>query len=303
MEPDIRGYRREAMADNLFGVTGATGELGGRVAARLAERGVTQRLVVRDPSRAPELPGAEVARASSYGDGEEMRRALEGVRTLFLVSAGEARDRLQQHFTAVDAAVAAGVERIVYLSFLSAAPDATFTFARDHFHTEEHVRSTGTRHAFLRPSMYLDYIPFFCSPDGVIQGPAGDGRLAPISRDDLADVAAVVLTEDGRHDGQTFEVTGPEPITLHDAAEQLSLVTGRTISYLEESVEEARASRAPSGAPDWEIEGWVTSYAAIAAGELDVVSDTVARLTGHRPQTLPEFLRQHPESFRHLLTG
>lgn len=112
----VRGYKRDAIMDNLFGVTGATGELGGRVAARLAERGVAQRLVVRDPSRAPELPDAEVVRASSYGDGEEMRRALEGVRTLFLVSGEEARDRVKQHFTAVDAAVAAGVERIVQTS-------------------------------------------------------------------------------------------------------------------------------------------------------------------------------------------
>lgn len=109
----VRGYKRDAIMDNLFGVTGATGELGGRVAARLAERGVAQRLVVRDPSRAPELPDAEVVRASSYGDGEEMRRALEGVRTLFLVSGEEARDRVKQHFTA---AVAAGVERIVQTS-------------------------------------------------------------------------------------------------------------------------------------------------------------------------------------------
>ena len=108
----------------------------------------------------------------------------------------------------MDAAVAAGVERIAYLSFLNAAPDATFTFDRDHFHTEEHVRSTAVRHAFLRPSMYLDYVPFFCSPDCVIRGPAGGGRLAPVSRDDLADVAAVVLTEEGRPDGQTHSVTG-----------------------------------------------------------------------------------------------
>jgi NAD(P)H dehydrogenase (quinone) len=212
-----------------------------------------------------------------------MRRALEGVRTLFLVSAGEAFDRVKLHTTAVEAAVAAGVEQVVYLSFLNAAPDATFTFARDHFHTEQHVRSTGVRHSFLRPSGYLDYVPFFCSPDGVIRGPAGDGRLAPISRDDLADVAAVVLTEVGRHDGQTYDVTGAEGITLYDAAEQLSLVTGRRVSYHEETLEEARASRAPSGAPDWVIEGWVTSYAAIAAGEMDVVRDTVFRLTGPKP--------------------
>ncbi len=98
--------------------------------------------MVRDPERAPRPPGAEIAQAS-YNDAAAMRSALSGVQTLFLVSAKEAFRRVQEHATAVDAALAAGVERIVYLSFLAAAPDATFTFARDHFHTEEHVRSTG----------------------------------------------------------------------------------------------------------------------------------------------------------------
>lgn len=69
-----------------------------------------------------------------------------------------------------------------------------------------------------------------------------------------------------------------------------------------ETLEEARASRAPSGAPDWEIEGWVTSYAAIAAGELERLSGDVERLTGRRPISLAEFLRDNPDSYRHLLT-
>ena len=77
-------------------------------------------------------------------------------------------------------------------------------------------------------------------------------------------------------------------------------MSGREVTYVQETLEEARASRAPSGAPDWEIEGWVTSYAVIAAGELDVVADTVKRLTGHEPMTLPEFLERHPESWAHL---
>ena len=72
------------------------------------------------------------------------------------------------------------------------------------------------------------------------------------------------------------------------------------MSYVAETIEEARESRAPSGAPDWEIEGWVTTYAAIAVGELDVVSDSVARLAGHPPRSLADFLREHPESYSHL---
>jgi uncharacterized protein YbjT (DUF2867 family) len=118
-------------------VTGATGEVGRRVVARL-ER---PRLVVRDAARAP--ADADVRVASRYGAFEEMCAALAGVETVFLFPAAESEDRVEQHRTAVDAAVAAGVARIVYLSFLGAAPDATFTLARDHWATEEHIRAAG----------------------------------------------------------------------------------------------------------------------------------------------------------------
>jgi NAD(P)H dehydrogenase (quinone) len=283
----------------MIGVTGATGGLGGRVAGQLAERGLAQRLIVRDAARAPSLPGAEVVEAADYGDGEAMRRALEGVETLLLVSAGEHPDRVSLHRSAVDAAAAAGVGRVVYTSFLAAAPDTTFTFGRDHFHTEELIRAAGLGFTFLRDSMYLDYVPFFASAEGVIRGPAGDGRVGAVARDDVADTAVVALL-DPQHAGRTYEVTGREAYTLAEAARILTQVSGREIVYVEETLEEARASRAPSGAPDWEIEGWVTSYAAIADGSLDVVTDAVKRLTGHEPVTLPEFLAAHPESWAHL---
>jgi NAD(P)H dehydrogenase (quinone) len=282
-------------------ITGATGGLGGRVARRLAERGVAQRLIVRDPAKAPALPGAEVAQAS-YGDGEAVRRALDGVDTLLLVSGSEALDRVRLHSDTVDAAVAAGVQRIVYTSFLACSPDATFTFARDHWHTEEHLRQTGLRHTFLRDSLYLDYMPVFAGGDGVIRGPAGDGRVAAVARDDIADVAVAVLLEDG-HDGRTYDLTGPRAFTLQEAAEELSRASGRTVTYHAETMEEAYASRAGYGAPDWEVTGWVTTYAAIATGELDVVSDAVATVAGHPPMDLAEFLRRNPDSLRHLVTG
>ncbi len=175
------------MEQSRIGVFGATGSLGGMVAARLAERGVAQRLLVRDASRAPRLAGAAVATAS-YLDTPAMVSALQGITTVFFVSAFESADRVRHHRAAVDAFVEAGVERVVYTSFLGAAPDAAFTFARDHFHTEEYLASTGLRFSALRNSLYQDTLPDLVA-DGVIRGPAGDGRFAPVSRGDIADVA------------------------------------------------------------------------------------------------------------------
>ena len=288
------------MSDELIAVTGSTGEVGGRVARRLAERGLEQRLVVRDSSRAPELEGAEVKQASNYEARDEMEAALRGARTLFLASGEEARNRVEQHKAAVDAAKAAGVERIVYLSFYGARPDSAFTFGRDHFHTEEHIKASGLSYAFSRDNIYLDFVPFFAGADGAIRGPGGNGRFAPVARDDIADVLVELLTNPDR-DGRAYEVAGDEAYTLAEAAERLGRAIGREITYVDETMEEAWASRRPSGEEDWLIEGWINTYVAIAKGELAEPTTTVKDLTGHDPQRLEELLERQPESYAHLL--
>jgi NAD(P)H dehydrogenase (quinone) len=291
----------------VIAVTGATGALGRRVVQRLADADdVRLRLVVRDAARAPAITGAEVvAHPGGYADKAGLTAALAGVHTLYLVSAAEAEDRLRQHLDAVDAAVGAGVQRIVYTSFVGAdRPEPTFTLVRHHAATEDAIRATGVRYTVLRHNMYADFVPFFATLEGdrvVIAAPAGQGRVGFASRDDLADVATAVLLDDsGSLDGQALEVTGPEALTMEQAAGQLGEITGRPAEYRDQTVEEAWATRRPSGHPDWEIEGWVTSYLAIAAGELATVTDVVPRLTGHPARTVAEHLHAHPEDWAHL---
>jgi uncharacterized protein YbjT (DUF2867 family) len=315
----------------MLAVTGATGEVGRRVAERLASRGIAQRLIVREPQRAPRLPGAEVFQASSYGDAAAMGRALIGVDKLFMVSAQDLMgfirrcvmnkvplpryDRLQQHVALVAAAAAVGVQHIIYLSFVSAAEDATFILAREHFLTEEYIRSTGVPFTFLRQSLYMDNAAAHASDDGIIRGPAGEGRVSWVARDDVADVAVATLTGSG-HEGRIYDVTGPEALTMVETAERLSAVTGRKISYRALSPHEVRVHRNASrlekweaerraltghGMEDYELEVWISHYLQIATGEASIVSDTVPRLTEHEGQSLADYLQKHPECYRHLL--
>jgi NAD(P)H dehydrogenase (quinone) len=289
---------------SLIGVTGATGYLGGGVARRLLAAGVTPRLVVRDAARLTgELAAVDDVRLATYADAAAMTTALEGVETLYLVSASEDLHRVDQHVTAVDAAVAAGVQRIVYTSFVGASPDATFTFVRDHFATEVHIRSTGVDHTFFRSSLYVDFLPGMVGDDGVLRGPAGSpdaGRVSWVARDDICDVIAPSLLT--APPDEVYDVTGPEALTIGETVALLSEVTGRQISYVAEGLDEARASRrAAYDAADFEIEGWITTYAAIEAGEVEVVSDTVPRLAGHPATPAGEWLRTHPESYARLL--
>jgi uncharacterized protein YbjT (DUF2867 family) len=288
---------------NIYGITGATGYVGGAVAKHLADRGLLLRLIVRDPSRAPSLPNAQVAYAPGYQDAAAMIEALRGVQTLFLVSGDLAPDRAQQHIAAVDSALAAGVQRIVYLSFLNAATDATFTLAREHFHTEQHIRAAGIPFTFLRSSLYADGIPHLFGEDGVVRGPAGDGRVSCVVRDDIVDSVTTVLTNLGAHDGQTYSNTGPEALTLAEIAALLTEFTGRPCRYHEETLEEARQSRAIYNAPENVLDAWISTYTAIANGEISLITDHIARVTGHPPHALRDFLHAHPESCHHLMQG
>ena len=115
--------------------------------------------------------------------------------------------------------------------------------------------------------MYLDLVPMIGGPDGVIQGPAGKGRFSGVALDDVARVARAVLLSPEEHADQTYDLTGPEELTLAEAAAIVTEVTGQPTHYVEETPEEAYASRASYGAPDWELQGWVTSFMAIAADQ------------------------------------
>jgi NAD(P)H dehydrogenase (quinone) len=151
--------------------------------------------------------------------------------------------------------VLAGVNRIVYISFLNAAPDSTFTLARDHYFTEMHIRASGLKFTFLRDSFYLDSIPSRVSSAGII--------------------------------------AGPKAFTFGEAAAELSLASGRPIVYVNETLDEAYASRASYKVEQWEVDGWVSSYLAIAKGELATVSQDIPNVLGRPAMGLKEYLAKH----------
>jgi uncharacterized protein YbjT (DUF2867 family) len=271
-------------------VTGSTGAVGGLVARALADDFRTDlRLVVRDPSRAPDYDTD--VRACDYADEAAAVAALEGVDTLFMVSAAEAVDRRDQHRTFIRAAAAAGVGHIVYTSFAGAAADATFTLGRDHFDAEAAIRESGMAWTFLRDNFYADLLPYFADAAGVIRGPAGDGRVAAVARADVADVAVAVLRSPAEHVGSTYVLTGPEALTLTEIAARAGAVLGRELRFEEETVDEAYASRrAAYDAEQWQLDAWVSTYTAIADGSVAEVTEDVRRVTGHAARTLEQSL-------------
>ncbi len=257
---------------------------------------LSPRLVVRDPSRAPDTSGD--VRQASYDDRAAAEAALGGVTTLFLVSAAESATRREQHRNMVEAAASAGVRHLVYTSFVGAGADATFTLGRDHGDTEQAIREaaarTGMTFTLLRDNFYADVLPYFADGEGVIRGPAGDGRVAALARADVVDVAATVLQAPEEHVDATYELTGPEALTMAEVAARVGAVVGRDLRYQEETIDEAYASRRAGypDAADFELDAWVSTYTAIADGSVAGVSGDVERITGRPPRTLEQALSQ-----------
>ena len=277
-------------------ITGSSGNIGGMVARHLNTRGLPLILPLRNPAKAPDLPNCETRRFA-YGDLELAKQALNGVDVLFMVSAAESPTREQEHLTLVQAASEAGVKHIVYLSFAQAALDSTFTLARTHAVTENAIRQTNMRYTFLRDNFYSEMMATIANADGIIAGPADDGRVACVSQRDVAQAAANVIVDiacgDHRHDNQTYTLTGSQSLSFAEIAAVLTEITGKPHRYHNETVEEAFASRkaAYPDTPDWQIEAWVSTYTAIAKGELAAISDDLPQLLGHAPLNFEDVVR------------
>jgi uncharacterized protein YbjT (DUF2867 family) len=282
-------------------VTGASGKVGGMIAARLARQGIAQTLLVRDAARAPQLPGAEVV-VADVTDAASIRAALRPGDRVFMVSVHEAVEaRIAAHRSFVEAAAAAGAGLVAYLSIVNPSATAAFHHGRSHHATEQMLLAAGVPYAFLRMNLFLDDLPLWFDPDGVCRGPGGDGRVALITRVDTAAASAAVLASDG-FQNEALDLTGEESHTLGELAELCREVVGRPFRYEPGAREDWLASRIAAGVPAWDANIGVGSYDALRDGEFDVTSDVVRRLTGTPAESPRAWVEAHPERFARLGT-
>lgn len=271
----------------MIGITGVTGHLGAIAAKFVAAAGRKAIHLARSPEKAPYLPGAEV-RKVQYANTTEVVTALTGIETLLFVSARESEHRVSEHKAFLDAAKTAGVKHIVYTSFYGASNDATFTLARDHAQTERYIKDLGFTYTFLRDNFYLEFFQGLLEEYGEIRGPAGQGRVSAVARQDTAEVAATILLNAKSWANQTLNLTGPEDLSMEDVLRIGTEVTGENYQYIDETLAEAYESRKQWPAQQWEYDSWVSTYTAIAAGEQAGLSSDVERVLGRPPKSLKD---------------
>jgi uncharacterized protein YbjT (DUF2867 family) len=275
-----------------FLITGASGRVARRAAELLAQRGYELRLMTRTPQQAPILEGAKVVRGD-FAEPGTLDDAFVGVSAALVISgSGKPGERARLHRNAFEAAARAGVRHVVYLSLQGASASSRYAFSRDHCLSEQYLAATGIPHTVLRNAFYMDMFLERFDADGVMRGPADETLGAFVSREDVAQTAAVALADPP---GDTHDVTGPEGLSLAAVARRLSAITGRQLRFQPESVESARDRLSKREPALWRVDLSVGWFEAIAAGELKQTSDVVFRLTGKTPMKLEEYLAAFPE--------
>ena len=275
----------------MIGITGVTGKLGSYVADLVDQNGIASVHLARSPERAKVYASAEI-RKIVYANTPEVVEALKGIDILLMVSARENPERVKEHKDFLDAAKLAGVQHIVYTSFYGADEKATFTLSRDHAQTEAYIKKLGFTYTFLRDNFYLDFFIDIALENGEIRGPAGRGRVSAVARKDTSRVAAEILLNPKEWENQTLNLTGPEDLSMEEIVALLSKESGKTITYVDESVEEAYESRKKWPAQTWEYDAWVSTYTAIKAGEQAGVSTDVEMVLGRPAMSLIDVLKE-----------
>ena len=274
----------------MIGITGVTGNLGSYVADLVDKKGIASVHLARSPERAKIYESAEIRRMS-YTNTPEVVEALKGIDILLMVSARENPERVKEHKEFLNAAKLAEVQHIVYTSFYGADEKATFTLSRDHAQTEAYIKELGFTYTFLRDNFYLDFLIDMALENGEIRGPAGSGLVSAVARKDTSRVAAEILLNPKEWENQSLNLTGPENLSMQEIVALLSKESGKTITYVDESLEEAYESRKKWPAQTWEYDAWVSTYTAIKAGEQAGVSTDIEKVLGHPASSLLDILR------------
>ncbi|MCR5860400.1 SDR family oxidoreductase [Mesorhizobium sp. J428] len=290
-----------AMQNGPFLVTGASGQLGGRVVELLLQAGARPVIATtRSVDKLSRLPaqGVEVRRAD-FTNPAGLKDAFAGAKRLLIISTDdlEPGKRLVAHSGAIEAAVAAGVEHIVYTSLTNPGADSPITFAVDHRETEALLVESGIPHTILRNNLYTDLF-LMSAPQAIRSGQlfaaTGQGRAGYVTREDCARAAAAALMHET--ETNTYDVTGPDLISQADLAAILSDLSGKAIAYVPITVDDLRSGMIANGLPPAMAEAFASFDEAIAKGHMAVSTNAVKDLTGKAPASVRDFLRKNAAS-------
>lgn len=194
------------------------------------------------------------------------------------------------------------VRHIVKLSVMGADAEPGTTIGRLHRQEEKIIEESGIPYTFLRAGAFMqNFINFFgqtIKNQNAFYLPTGDGKVSFVDVRDIAGIAVGLLSKDRvQHEAKAYGITGQEALSYSQAAEILSKVIGKKISYVYISQEDAQKSMKEMGMEDWLIAALIELYNIIKAGYASQTTDTVEKIIGRKAISFEQFVRDHVNSF------
>jgi len=287
----------------MIAIVGATGNTGRAAAKELMALGDSPLCVVRNAEKAREVlgPQANVV-VAEITDRPALQTALQGVRSVFVVT-GHNPQTDEQQINILEAAKAAGVKNFVKVSGGRAVvgPEAESVVGRCHHRVEEAMKQSGLGWVILRPGLFMQNTlaqAALIKNDSKMALPfAADLPLAFIDTRDSGAVAAHVMRDAEKYVGQTIEYTGVLT-SFGNFAKAFSATLGRSITYVQTSLEQTEQALKSRGMPDWLV-GHQLAVARVAAAGGFSTENTgpVQEILGRAPGTIAQFIEDHKALF------
>ena len=269
-----------------IGVSGASGHLGRAVVSELLQRSDGHEIAAI--TRTPEtVSGPAQARFGDYNRPDSLAKAYAGLDRLLIIPTLDPQPgkRGAQNLAAIDAAVRAGVEQVVFMSAAGARQSEEPVLGAPYWQGEQHLIATAPAWTILRMNFYAESFVQQAQASlvqGVLTGLA-ENRVAFVARGDVAAAAAGILTGDG-HAGATYNATGPERLSGVERAALVAEIAGRPLAFLAITEEQLRAGLTKAGLPAAVVTTVISIQASFAAGAFDIVTGDVERLAGRPPK-------------------
>ncbi len=280
-------------------LTGVTGKTGGASAQALLKTGVPLRAIVRNAEKAESLKAAGIELIiGDVTDKAVLEKAMAGVdKVLMTIPNSEKQLDVEKQF--IDVAKQQGVKHLVKISSMEAVATAKSPIAKIHYASGQYLQKSGLAWTLMKPNFFMQN---FLGSAGTIkeQGkfflPMGEGKTVMADTRDIGASVAAVMTGRG-HEGQQYEITGPEVLSFADAAERFSKVLGREIEYVHVPMEAYRTTLARFLTNEWHLNAVCELFQEIAEGGMLHTTDSVQKLTGTPPISFEQFVRDHKAVF------
>ena len=272
------------------------GKVGSETVRLLAQRDMPVRVLVRDPAKAKTLAeaGAEVA-VGDLGLPASLDEAMTGIGTVVLVSPAVPA----QELNVIGAAARAGAGHVIKATSKASA-DSPIARRRWQAEIEAGLAASGISHTLLRSNAYMQNVLMLApaiAATSSFGSAAGKGRTGMVDAHDVAAAAAEIASFPATHAGQTYWLSGPEPISNYDVAAVLSRLLGRTITYREVTFEENRDAMIRAGVPAPIAEMNAQAFSLTAEGDAEWITEDVPKLLGQPARTFEQFAADHAIAF------